>query len=424
MNLTTKVVVNARLKRMLLLLITSLLTLTCDNKDDSEVNPVPAAYRSLNDEAFRALDNTRAALNWNGVKGATLFGGELAIVSGGRGPSLLNPQVLESTKLCVQRFKELGFKQVTISLVYPMLNDDFPNATDYKNFYRDVVLYVRSLNMSTVIELTTAFSNPQFLAGLDPSAYYLAQREGDPGEGGTKKFFLKFLEQHRAMVRTIVDEIRPDYLTLFTEPGTQAENTGLPFTARNVQLGKTNYWVLLQHTLQDLDRKQTKLGAGIGTWESLELLSEASDLPIDYLEFHVYPVQLDLFDRVSRIAALASQKNKKLAVGESWCYKATQAELSQGVANSAFLLKRDVFDFWAPLDQAFVKTMVALGHRYGLLFTSFFNTQQFYYYLPYTEERDNRSYRELLDEFNPLSFERIFAGQPGATGLAFSQAVK
>src|SRR3989304_5463017 len=57
-------------------------------------------------------------------------------------------------------------------------------------------------------------------------------RRGEPYYAGLT--WERYRREKRQMAETIIREIRPDYLTVQNEPGTQAHNTGLPMTVQNV----------------------------------------------------------------------------------------------------------------------------------------------------------------------------------------------
>ena len=109
------------------------------------------------------------------------------------------------------------------------------------------------------------------------------------------------------MARVICEEVRPDYLTLLNEPDTQSKNTGL-------DLHVEPYTEVIQFVLNGLDRRETRVGAGAGTWERFEYFeSLAKQTAVDYIDMHIYPVQRDfVIDKCLRIAALARTYNKKL----------------------------------------------------------------------------------------------------------------
>jgi len=51
------------------------------------------------------------------------------------------------------------------------------------------------------------------------------------------------------MAEAIIEDLRPDYLTLFTEPDTQAQNTGLEFSV-------SNFAATIRHAAEGLKHRE------------------------------------------------------------------------------------------------------------------------------------------------------------------------
>lgn len=193
-------------------------------------------------------------------------------------------------------------------------------------FYRRLAQELRRRNLRLFVGATTTFRAPVF-ASL-PVDY-------------TGLTLQRYVQEKRQMVEVIVREIRPDYLSLENEPGTQEKNTGLPFTVQNVT-------AIMQHLLAGLDRQGVLIGAGAGSWDDLAYIENlAQQVAIDFVDFHVYPINRDyLVDRAFRIADIARRHNKRVAVGEAWLYKARDQELGGTIAQAADIFARDVYGFW------------------------------------------------------------------------------
>ncbi len=199
------------------------------------------------------------------------FGAELLPANANRGPELLTPQALPGVSAYLDRLQHMGVQGVTIPVSYPLFQADFPRTGEYREFYGQVAREVRRRGLKLDVENGIVFANSPFskvsvsYAGLTLARYGTAKRQ---------------------MTETIIKELAPDYLTLGSEPDTEAALLSL----RELNDPRT-YTELVQTALQGLDRGKTAIGAGIGTWGSLETArSLAANTDLDFIDLHVYPV--------------------------------------------------------------------------------------------------------------------------------------
>ncbi|MGQ9653226.1 MAG: hypothetical protein ACUVXD_04085 [Thermodesulfobacteriota bacterium] len=358
---------------------------------------VPAEFRDLYNELHSQLSSLSKRLTamWDGKKGETAFGVELLVANSNRGEVLLEERVLRAALLTLDRLKELGVGMVALSIQYPMLNRETPRSYEYRQFYKKVVQGARARGYLVVVEMGTFFAEPEFTK-------YRFSYKGSTIE----KIKTGLLE----MAEVIVRELRPDYLTILSEPQTASTNTGL-------DLGVSSFAQMIRYVAAGLDRSGVKLGAGAGTWEAMAHFEALAGIPeLDYLDLHIYPVHRDyVLDRVTRVAALARARGKRVSVGEAWLYKVAQAELGRIPHVEAFA--RDAYSFWQPLDAAFLDLLVALCHHIGAEFCSFFWMRYLYGYLDYDRSTASLSPKEVMDKIDFLAGQRILRGTPSETGL-------
>ena len=224
------------------------------------------------------------------------------------------------------------------------------------------------------------------------------------------------------MAETIIREIRPDYLTVQNEPGTQAHNTGLPMTVQNVT-------DLLESVTRGLDKRGVLVGAGAGTWEDLAYAQSLARIGgLDYLDLHIYPVNRDyVSERAFRFAEIAQRAGKRLVLGEAWLYKSSDQDLRAGnVAAAPGLFARDIFSFWEPLDARFVTTMVKFSHGMKIDLTSFFWSRYFFGYVEYSERTGRLPPGELSRLANAAAGRNMTADPPRMTqtGATLQRLIK
>jgi len=364
---------------------------------------VPEAYRTLYRRLETRLEKARrrvAALPRSGPD-TTAFGAELLVANSNRGKALLSRRTLEATILTLDRLQALGVRCVALSIQYPVLVPSFPDYSKYLAFYREVVRRIRRRNLTLVVEIGTTFREPEF---ADLKVDY---RNLTPA---------RFRAELRQMAASIVEHLQPDYLTLFTEPDTQSRNTGLEFTV-------PEFAAAVRRAAAGLSRRGLHLGAGAGTWSSMQYFAALADIPeLDYIDLHIYPIQRDfLADKVLRVAALARRRGKSVSIGEAWLYKVADREL--GRISPVRVYARDVYSFWQPLDQAFLEVVVGLAQRVRAEFCSFFWMKYFYGYLDYNSKTRRLSPGRLLSASSAVAGRNILNGTLSSTGEKFKTLI-
>ena len=150
------------------------------------------------------------------------------------------------------------------------------------------------MGFTLIVETTTVFPNPEISPlGVDYVGLTLQE----------------YIGEKRAMVQVVLRELAPDYLTIENEPTTQRANTGLAFSV-------ADQTAIVNGILSGLDRGDTKIGAGAGSWDDPAYFeSLAANTRLDYLDIHFYPIQGDfIIDRAERISEIARSAGKGLAV--------------------------------------------------------------------------------------------------------------
>jgi len=364
---------------------------------------VPFAYRALYNELYTKLDSLRTAVNsqWNGQKSAVGFGVELLVANSNRGEILLTDRVLGATRLTLERLKDLGVQSIAVSIQYPILTPSFPRADEYRRFYKQVAAEIRRRGFVLVVEMGTIFHEPEF-SKLKINYRGLTLR--------------RFGDELREMTETIISDMRPDYLTLLTEPGTQAQNTGLDFSV-------SNFSAIIRHAASNLNRSGVRLGAGAGTWDDMAYFKALAGIPqLDYLDLHIYPIQRDfVIDRAWQVTAMAQRHNKSVSIGETWLYKVSARELGKISPVTAFA--RDVFSFWQPLDIMFLETIINLSHQIQADFCSFFWMNYLYGYLDYNSKTGSLTPQQLINRVDSVAGRQILDNRLNDTGNRFKTLI-
>jgi len=360
----------------------------------------PAEYTDL----FGTLDARLAAIEAavrsrrDGGTREVIFSAELLPANANIGEALFRDQTWPFVLLNLDRLQQLGVRGVKVAVKYPVLIPAFPRSADYLAFYRRLGDELRRRRLSFLVQMTDGFREPD-VSALPVASYYVSLT------------WERYLREKRQMAETIIREIRPDYLTVQNEPGTQAHNTGLSMTVQRVT-------ELLEFVTRGLDKRGTLVGAGGGTWEDLAYAQSMARIEaLDYLDMHIYPVNRDfVLDRAYRFAEIARRSGKRLVVGEAWLYKIRDQELrTDNVAAAPGNFARDVFSFWEPLDARFVSAIGTFARKEGVSFISFFWSRYFFGYVEYTDANRRLAPSALFRLANIAAARNMAADPPRLT---------
>src|SRR6266568_651057 len=239
-------------------------------------------------------------------------------------------------------FKAAGMNGVSVMIAAPDLSLSEPKPLI--EFYQRLATAIHSREMKLYVE---HFDNPPF----SPHAHKGLQ---DTPQG--KKDFLNMREKELTL---IYREIKPDYLSILTEPETMIRWSHLSFSADELADWIGEVTTRLKSTGAS---PNARLGAGAGTWEAEDFVLKFARQPnLDYVDIHLYALNLNGEDMVARLATRIhkvreTRPKMRVTIGETWLYK-HGAEEPKGMLNrDAFF--RDNFSFWSPLDEQFCQLLL------------------------------------------------------------------
>jgi hypothetical protein len=183
--------------------------------------PVPAEYQDLYGSLNASLTNFSDSINaaWDKSKGSTAFSAHLLSANSLLGPTLFHPQHYGRVLLELDGLKAMGIKAIAVSIDFPILYPAyFTNPADYQKylgFYTRLAKDIRARGLKLVVESQVLLTQTG-LETLNPKPFY---------ESLT-------LEQYRKgrmeNARIIAQVLKPDYLSVISEPDTEAIATGKP----------------------------------------------------------------------------------------------------------------------------------------------------------------------------------------------------
>ncbi len=370
-----------------------------------EQRAVPAQYQDLYSTLKASLDGYTRYLDsrHKSEDYPVTFGAEVLVANANRGPALLKPQAIKGAVLELERFKALGVQGATVAISYPLYTPDFPGYRGYVSYYRRVAEEVRKRGMKLDVEAGPVFPNPALQVSY-------ADLTWD-----------KYKSAKKQMVQAIINDLHPDYLNIGSEPDNDAKLLGLQ--QLNSPAGYTSY---VRHVLDGLQRGSSKIGAGIGTWGNIEFVkSFAANTSLDNINLHFYPVSERAIQTAVEAAELAHRYNKGVVMDEIWLFKMGASDRIPSIAANNEIFKRDVFGFWAPLDQRYLLAMARLARQERVDYISPFWTNYLFAYIDYEGENHyGASYEELRDKANRAFLQNIVNGNFSSTGEFYGQMIR
>ena len=242
----------------------------------------------------------------------------------------------------------------------------------YANFYAQVAATARAMGMKIIVENDVLLSNDVQAGWTNTAAFYATLS------------WTQYQAARAQMAATVAQVIQPDYLVLAEEPDSEAYQAGQP----NVNIPSDAAAMVSGEiaAVQALDLP-VKVGAGFGSWVAnlTTYLSDYVALPLDYIDFHVYPINNEgggsLIGNALTIASAAAAAGKPVAMSETWLWKMEDSEWL--VLTPDQYRAREPFSFWAPENTYFLQTMQNLANYTQMLYQApsepnFFFTYQTY----------------------------------------------
>lgn len=372
---------------------------------------VPAKYRSLFDRVSGHVDayahavaamppgrRTRAAR-------APIAGVELLAANGNRLAALLQPGTMQLVDSSLDRFRALGVGGVTLGIKVPMLLGWFsPDAQRYADFYAAVARHIRARRMAVSVELGALFCGTVYANCTNPFA----------------ASYQRFVADTAAQARIVIERLHPDYLTVISEPDTEARLTWV--RALDTPAGAARAVADIMARIGP--RGRTRVGAGAGTWLPTSFAQAIATQRVDYLDTHTYPVGRQDGANAVAIAAIARKRRKPLVADEVWLYKSAEPGIGSTAGAAEQVFRQDAFSFWEPLDARFLATTATWARKAGAVYVSAFWSWQFFTYLTWTPAVDLAPYPQLTATFD-LSAERALAGgETTAVGRRWSRDLR
>jgi chitodextrinase len=371
--------------------------------------PVPSTYQDL----YSAIDTNLSSFagtmssSWNGATYPVAFSAELKSAHSNLGAGLLGSNHYSGVLMEVDSLKALGVKAITVNVNFPVLYSGFYSSQtvyqQYVSFYSKLASDIHARGLKLIVETVPTFSNGGFTS-LNVGSYYSSLTPDQYNTGRAQTAL------------SIAQNMKPDYLSVLTEPDTEAAQSGI--SNLGTVSGSTALLSVILSTLQQAGVQGVSVGAGVGSWieQYQSYVQSFAATSINYVDVHVYPINSDYLPRLLTIADTASSYGKPLAMSEAWLAKVRDSELITLPADQTFA--RDPFSFWAPLDARFLTLMWQFSNYRQLQFFSPSWTEWFHIYLDYNAT-SGLTPGQIFSQAETQVAQRIAAGQYTSTGLGY-----
>jgi hypothetical protein len=335
---------------------------------------IPDQFRSLYQELDETLRQQRELYPFKNGRTCPMVSPGLFMAGSGFGPAAPDSQRWQDLVATLDAFKTLGMNAVSVMIAAPDLSLSDPKPLI--GFYQRLAAAIHSRGMKLYIE---HFDNPPF----SPHAH-----KGYPDTQQGKQDFLRMRKNELTL---IYRNIKPDYLSLITEPETMARWSHLSFSTDELTNWVGEVAKSLKHTEHN---PNILLGAGAGIWEGEDFVLKAARQPdLDYMDIHFFALKLNgrdmvatLADRIHKVRQMRPQM--KITIGETWLYKHGADEPGGMLNRDAYF--RDNFSFWSPLDGDFLKLMLGIARKENISVVAPYFSQYFFTYYTFGDADSNR----------------------------------
>jgi hypothetical protein len=357
---------------------------------------VPSTYLTTYNNALSSIGTFQTTINqsWNGSPSPVTWAPHLLSAESDAYTALLSPNYYQNSVLPeLQEIQATGATAVTVHISFPILYQPYytyiGDTTNlfgqFESFYQQLINEVHARGMKLVVEAAVTENLDGTSGGTSFQPYYQTLN------------WTQYMSGRAQNAVNVAQLIGPDYLSVVTEPDTEANDASQP--TENTPAGALALLQTQLTALQQANVTNVPIGAGAGTWITdtqgtnnfTSYIQDYAGTSVNYIDMHVYMVmgQYDLSNIIAA-ASIAQQYHKLLGMSETWPDKTTTAEN----INETDAL--DVFSFWSPVDTAFLQSLVDVAQWQQFTFVSPSYPDFFAAYLDY-------NYYNNLGEADPTN---------------------
>ncbi len=394
--------------------------------------PVPSQYQDLYSQLKDDLDKFNATLDssWSGAKYPVSFATDLYIADNAANGKILQAGYYSQFMTpFLNAIQSLNIKAVKLTISFPILYQPYyasasgaNNAAQYQqtlNFYLQLAADVRARGLKFVV--VSQAVHPSDSPSI--ASYYKTLSS------------TTYIAGRSQLLQTLEQQLKPDYLILQAEPQTEEDDlaSSIPSVSTIIHTASGDAG-MLGGFIRDLNSSGLHtgviVGTGMGTWQH-DFSSFQSAIPaipgLDLVDIHVYPVNdinsTDYLQRILTLSDAARAAGKKVGMSEAWLYKERDSELTQGFTSTS-IYSRDVFSFWAPLDQEFLLAMYKSANFKQFDYMSPFFDKYFFAYLDYNQIPTTATATDLGNMANAALATALSNHSITSTGIYYQNLIK
>jgi hypothetical protein len=364
---------------------------------------VPAKYRSLYSAIAKQLDGSQRAVDAlpAGVSSGMVYGSVLLLADGNRGTALLGPRALPEVDAEIDDLARIGVQGVGVAVSFPLLVPSTPDSSRFLRFYEQVAQAVRRHHMILGVEenpvlVGTPFARAAVVsyAGLTDASY--AREQADQAQ-------------------LIVEHLHPVYLSLMSEPSTDAAYIGLPDLNEPAASA-----AIVRQEVQAIHRGATLLGAGAGSWSSPQFDRDYATTGVDYIDLHVYPTQPRFVSNAIADAREAKAAKLPVVMDEFYLFPS----LTFGPQGTIQKHEIEPFSWLDPLKTRFLRIFTTFAQKEGFAYVVAWDDNTFLADLTWQPGDDTSSLQSVNALYDPVLREALASGHVTAVGHAYAEMIR
>ena len=205
---------------------------------------------------------------------------------------------------------EVGFPM----LYEPFLDSQGVSYSQFVSFYQQVAASVKAAGLKLVVENDTLLTN-DLQAGWDAAPFYATLD------------WTQYQAARAQTALTIAQVMQPDYIVVLEQPTTEANNSGQ--TTANTLAGSYSLLSQILASVSQAGVPGMQVGAGAGTSQEdlLSYIQEYVTLPLNFIDFHIYPINFNYLNLSLQIASTAAAAGLPVAMTECWLWKVSNSQL-------------------------------------------------------------------------------------------------
>jgi hypothetical protein len=364
---------------------------------------VPAQYQSLYTTIQTQLDGAQQTVNRlpSHSNPTMVYGAALLFADGNRGTQLLVPQTLPEVRQEIDTLASIGVEGVSIQVSFPLLLPSTANSGRYLQFYEQVARDVASKHMILSVEENPVLVGTPFALSANVSFAGLTDAT--------------YAQEQAQMAQIIVNDVHPAYLSLMTEPDTYATYIGLPDLNQPAASA-----AVVEQEVQLIKRGRTLLGAGAGSWSSIQFDQDYATTGVNYIDLHVYPTEPQFVANAVTDVAEAKTAHLPVVMDEFYFFPSVVFN-GQGTIQKHEI---EPFSWLNPLETQFLQTFTEFAQKEGFRYVDAFDSNDFIAKLTWQPVDDTTSLAAVNEIYDPVLKADLASGNVTEVGRAYGKMIR